>query len=138
MYCSSARDFCAQPLNVRSINPGLDSQRLLVVNVNFSGAGYQAAESEALYRRMMERAETIPGVESASAVNSVPFQSSWRTRIYIPGRDPEVWGEEGGGRYNRLSSFVTANFSPPQEQRFARTRIYKCRSCGLGVGCGGE
>lgn len=96
--------------NVSHINLGMDAERLLVVNVNLGGVGYKPEEAEAFYRRLLERAKTVPGVEHASAVHSVPFQSSWRTRFYVPGRDPEVWGDAGGGRFNHLVNFVTADF----------------------------
>lgn len=108
--------------NVRSVDLGFAAERLLTVNVNFSGAGYQPAEAETLYRQMLDRAQSVPGVERASAVNSVPFESSWRTRLYIPGRDPETWGEQGGGRYNRLSSFVTPDFFATTETPVLRGR----------------
>ncbi len=95
---------------VRDIDLGFDADRLLSVSVNLASAKYPGQEAEAMYRRMLDRVKTIPGVSNASLVNAVPFQSSWRTRFYVPGRDPQTSDEKGGGRFNRLSHFVGPDF----------------------------
>jgi hypothetical protein len=85
---------------------GVDVDRLLVVRVNGQDAGLSEAAVDTLLGRLADRARGVPGVTAVSRAHTVPFVSAWRTRFYVPGRDPERWGNEGGGRYNLLSTFV--------------------------------
>jgi hypothetical protein len=81
---------------------GVDVDRLLVVRVNGQDAGLSEAAVDTLLGRLADRARGVPGVAAVSRAHTVPFVSAWRTRFYVSGRDPERWGNEGGGRYNLL------------------------------------
>jgi len=56
--------------NLSQAEPGFDSDRLLQVLVDPEGSGYQPNQIGGLYRRLTERLEAIPGVESVSGVRN--------------------------------------------------------------------
>jgi putative ABC transport system permease protein len=87
---------------------GMPMEQMAVIRLDTSAARPSAGDEQRWLLRVAERARQLPGVVSAGLVQSVPFASSWRTRFYIPGRDSEKWGNEGGGRFNFLSNFIDA------------------------------
>jgi predicted permease len=52
--------------NLRAVDLGFLSERLLVLDLNPQGAGYRGERAVALTRRLLERIEALPGVVSAS------------------------------------------------------------------------
>jgi predicted permease len=57
---------------------GFDRDHVLTARVDVRGAGYSSAERQALYRRLVERLETLPGVVSASLSANGPLGGSQR------------------------------------------------------------
>jgi predicted permease len=57
---------------------GFDRDHVLAARVDVRGAGYSPEERVALYRRLVERLEAIPGVLSASMSANGPFANSQR------------------------------------------------------------
>jgi hypothetical protein len=55
------------------IDPGFDLDRGFFLQVDGSLAGYNETETRRLYRRVMERVGSLPGVEAASMALSPPF-----------------------------------------------------------------
>jgi predicted permease len=95
---------------VRGLDLGVDVDRVLVVRAAGDG-GLGTAAADTLHRRLAERVRAVSGVAVAGTAHTVPFVSAWRTRFYVPGRDPERWGNEGGGRFNFLSTFVDPEYA---------------------------
>jgi hypothetical protein len=54
-------------------DPGFGLEQSIVANVDPSMAGYDEAKGRELYRRLMERVRSMPGVTSASLASVVPF-----------------------------------------------------------------
>ena len=52
--------------NLQAVEPGFDTRNLLLFRVQPQLNGYKAAEMAALYSRMIERIESLPGVMSAT------------------------------------------------------------------------
>ncbi|HEY6446438.1 MAG TPA: ABC transporter permease [Acidobacteriaceae bacterium] len=75
---------------LRSQDLGFNSSNLLIVPTNPKFAGYQPAQLNALYDRILDRLGTLPGVRSAT-ISGVPPMSggSWNSPIYIDGRAPD-------------------------------------------------
>src|SRR6185436_9544276 len=48
--------------NLKSVDPGFDAQRLVMLSVNPSRSGYQAAASWSFFDALVERAQATPGV----------------------------------------------------------------------------
>ena len=57
---------------------GFDRDQVLTARVDVRGAGYSSAERQALYRRVVERIEALPGVQSASLSANGPLAGSQR------------------------------------------------------------
>ena len=66
---------------------GMDQDRVLTVMVPLRNAGYSNAAIEDFYERALPALRTVPGVESVSAGQSVPFRPSLSTLIALPGTD---------------------------------------------------
>ena len=65
---------------------GFDRDRLLVAGLDVQGAGYSWPERLALYQRLLDRLQRVPGVESASlSVNGPLNHSAWRSGITVEG-----------------------------------------------------
>lgn len=52
--------------NAQSIDPGFESERLVLFNLNVGNAGYSQADGEQFYDELLERLRAVPGVEGAS------------------------------------------------------------------------
>ena len=74
--------------NVRVIQLGFTPNRLLVGHIDLSQLDYSAVQSRAMYERMLERVQALPGVESASLAWHMPFITDWPTIVSIPGVEP--------------------------------------------------
>ena len=66
---------------------GMDQDRVLTVMVPLRNAGYTNAAIEGFYERALVDLRAVPGVESVSAGQSVPFRPSLSTLIALPGTD---------------------------------------------------
>jgi putative ABC transport system permease protein len=86
---------CGALLLVRSfaamhnVSLGFDAHNLLTMEVSLAGSGYsKSSEVDRLARQFVERAERIPGVESAAVANSLPLWGTQDMIFDIPGRAP--------------------------------------------------
>ena len=74
---------------------GFDKAHILAVRADVRGAGYTSDERQALYRRIVERLQTLPGVQSASLSANGPLANSARISSmavegYTPGPDERL------------------------------------------------
>ena len=58
---------------------GFDRDHVLAARVDVRGAGYTAAERQALYARLIDRLQAVPGVRSAAFSMNGPLANSART-----------------------------------------------------------
>jgi len=86
---------CGAVLLIRSfaamhtVSLGFDSHNLLTMEVSFAGPGYSKSSSvDRLARQFVERAERIPGVESAVVASALPLWGGQDMIFDIPGRPP--------------------------------------------------
>jgi len=92
----------------QGVDPGFDLERLMVVTVNLETAGYDPDQGHLLYRRMCERIDALPGVESAAlAENSVLDPSEMLRSFYAEGQE-ETW--EDGTLFVGISSVSPGYF----------------------------
>ncbi len=56
-----------------NIDPGVDMDRLMVLNTDLSRSGYTHAEREALYAEMERRIAALPGIERTAMVHFAPL-----------------------------------------------------------------
>ncbi|HLY41607.1 MAG TPA: ABC transporter permease [Terracidiphilus sp.] len=73
--------------NLRGKDLGLDRTHVLLVNTNPKFAGYQPEQLNALYGRILDRMDSLPGVRSSGLSGSPPLhQGTWGSPIDIDGR----------------------------------------------------
>ncbi|HTG58499.1 MAG TPA: ABC transporter permease [Terriglobia bacterium] len=74
---------------LHSVQPGFDPQNLLTLKVSLAGSEYaRGADIDRLGRKILDRIDRIPGVESAAMANSLPFGAISDMIFNIPGRPP--------------------------------------------------
>jgi predicted permease len=73
--------------NARQLNPGFNSDRVLVAQMFLSYAGYNRDQEKLFNRNLKQRLETAPGVENAAYANAIPlwFGDPPSERIRIEG-----------------------------------------------------
>ena len=72
---------------VRDMRMGFDADRIVLVRRDLRGLALGDTATIELQQRLLETAQTIPGVESAAIVSSVPFWSTSATNLYVAGID---------------------------------------------------
>ncbi|HEX6537351.1 MAG TPA: ABC transporter permease [Gemmatimonadaceae bacterium] len=75
--------------NLRSLDLGFDVQPVLVARARLRTIGYTPAQGERFFRRLLERARTLPGVERAALATAGPFGNGQLEPVFVPGREPE-------------------------------------------------
>jgi predicted permease len=76
--------------NLRSIDPGFDPERMVVLTIEPSWSGYSDAASQSFFDRLVERARNLPGVVAASPGLVSPLSGEFSlTRIAVPGYLPQ-------------------------------------------------
>ena len=102
--------------NVRAVRLGWDPEPVLIVDPNLRGLALDTAAATALRHRLLETAQSIPGVEYAARVDALPFATStWHLHV------------EGIDSVARLGRF---NFqaATPDYFKVVGTRIVRGRS----------
>lgn len=73
MLLTAAGLFLRSSLRSANLDPGFEVANSVVVEVDPSLAGYDEARGAALYRDLVSRLETLPGVEAVGVAATVPF-----------------------------------------------------------------
>jgi putative ABC transport system permease protein len=74
---------------MHSASLGFDPNNLLTMEVSLAGPGYsKSSRVDRLVRQFVERAERIPGVESAALASALPLWGRMDMIFDIPGRTP--------------------------------------------------
>jgi putative ABC transport system permease protein len=73
---------------LRSVDPGMDTHNVLTASVALSRVKYaQPVQQAAFYDQLLQRVRSLPGVESASGIDSLPFGGGGSTQpIAVQGR----------------------------------------------------
>jgi predicted permease len=73
--------------NLRDVNPGFDTQNILLFGIDPTLSGYKDAQIEGLYRDLQDRFAAIPGVLSVSYASDPLLSGSlWATDVHLPGK----------------------------------------------------
>jgi putative ABC transport system permease protein len=65
-------------LRLQQVNPGLNPAGVMTMRINLPRVRYtEAARRTAYYRQLMERLRSLPGVEAAGAVSTLPLSGGW-------------------------------------------------------------
>jgi len=85
--------------SAHDIDPGFETEQLAVVTVNVGQAGYDQAQGEQFYDRIVERLEQEPTVSSACWATNAPLFGGFGRTVFI----------EGQPRDDGARVFVTTN-----------------------------
>jgi non-specific serine/threonine protein kinase len=123
LLAKGARD---APARHRSLRASLEAsnelctpaERLLWAQPHMRGMKTDSIENIQMLRGMLERAQTIPGVEHAARALTVPFWSTWEFSLYVAGIDS----------VSKLGDFTlqaaTPNFFSTMGTRLLRGRAF--------------
>jgi predicted permease len=90
--------------NLRRQDVGFDRANVLLVRTNPKFAGYKPEQLNALYGRILERVDALPGVRSATLSGAPPMgRGTWGSPIFIEGR-PTAPDEDVSTMLNRVSA----------------------------------
>jgi predicted permease len=74
--------------SLRSVDPGLRADNLLLASLDPKAAGYESDRVNGFWRAALERIENLPGVENVSLAGTVPL---------APGRQRQPWLNPASG-----------------------------------------
>ena len=80
----SAGLFVRSLRNVRAVDTGFALDRILLVSADVRGGRFTREESDAYWRRALERVRALPGVRSASLGVAMPFEMNINFGVDIP------------------------------------------------------
>jgi len=72
-----------------AIDPGFDTEKLAVLTINPGQRGYDRARGEQLYRDLMDRMRTLPGVRSASLAVNLPLFGGFQRSVFLEDQPQE-------------------------------------------------
>ena len=96
-------------VNLAKVDPGFQSQQLLIFTVDGSHSGYEAGKLLAVYERIREKVSAIPGVRAATfSMFPLIAGSMSNSDISVPGYSPK--GKESARTYEMVadSGFLAA------------------------------
>ncbi len=88
-------------LRLVSVDPGFDSSNLLTATVSLAGSEHKTGpQRAAFFTELLGRVQSLPGVQSVSAINHLPLAGDlWTLGFSIEGRPPLLPGESQGAVY---------------------------------------
>src|SRR5689334_23412147 len=74
-------------VNLRRVEPGFDTRRVLTFQISPAGEAYNTtAKVSDFYRRALERLKSLPGVEAAAVTSNLPLSAQFRMPFGIAGQ----------------------------------------------------
>jgi predicted permease len=101
---------------LQAVRPGFDVERLLQAQLPINLLRYTQAQGAAFYRDVVERVESLPGVESAAVARVPVLAGSGRvSSLHIEGREgsQDRFQSEGGGVATSRLDAVNSNVIGP-------------------------
>ena len=81
----------------------------VLVSINRPGATYTLPQLAAMYRRIEERVNRLPGVEGSGLALYNPLTDNWGELILVSGHPPPASGEQAGASWDRVSANYLQN-----------------------------
>jgi putative ABC transport system permease protein len=110
---------------LEAVDPGFDPEHVLSMIVSVTGAeSAQPAHRVSFFRDLLDRVRTLPGVESASAINHLPLGGDlWDRSLIIEGRPIPRPGEAEDAVYRMVlpGYFRTMNIPILKGRDFAQS-----------------
>jgi putative ABC transport system permease protein len=84
---ATASLFVRSLVRTLGVDPGFDARRLATLSVSLGTSGYDEGRGRQFQRRLIERASTVPGVETAALADFVPLIGGGLGRtVYLKGQ----------------------------------------------------
>jgi putative ABC transport system permease protein len=82
--------------NLRNVNPGVDAHNVLTMTISVPRKKFALPSQEnAFFERVLERVRTLPGIESAAVIDSLPVSGGGSTQpIAIAGRPAAAMADQ--------------------------------------------
>jgi predicted permease len=87
-------------LNAQSIDPGFDTQQVVISVLDPGSMGYSEQKGRMYYQQLVERVQALPGVTSASLAGYLPLTTQEQTLAV----DPEGVPSQPGGKQNIINA----------------------------------
>lgn len=71
----------------QSIDPGFETEGVLIANVNLGREGYTPERGQIYYQQVAERLRGVPGVQHAAVAQNAPFAGGFLRSIFLEGAD---------------------------------------------------
>jgi len=98
--------------NAQAINPGFEAQKVVTVPLNINLLRYTSTQGREFYRQVIERVESVPGVESASVARIVALSGGASVRsLLLEGRagSDNQFRSEGSGTGASSDNSINSN-----------------------------
>ncbi len=83
---------------VQGVDPGFDADKLLAATLNINLLRYTKPQGSEFYRQVIERIESLPGVQSATLARVVPISGGGRTTSFaLEGQSDQERGMRSDG-----------------------------------------
>ena len=91
-------------VRLQRVDPGFKPERLLTARVSLPESRYgQAPQQTDFYQQALQRFETLPGTQSVSAINNLPFQNENNGGLRIDGYAPSSPYDRPQANYRAIS-----------------------------------
>ena len=86
---------------LRAVDPGFAPDHLLTMTISLAGSAHSTAPKRvAFFNDLLQRVDSLPGVQSASAINHLPLGGDvWTVPFFVEGRPAPAPGEKQGAVY---------------------------------------
>ncbi len=92
-------------LRLQNENPGYDSRNALTMTLSLPGSKYKENHKRtAFFDQVLDRFNSMPGVESAAASTSIPFAGDFKWGFEITGRPPMAPSDVPSANYYAVTS----------------------------------
>ncbi len=104
------------------IDPGLNPDGIHMIGISLRRQHYTEAEAADLYRSLVERAKSLPGVRSVGLIDNLPLSMGNQTTAFaVPGQEPVG---EGDGEHQSEYSVVSSGYFETMEIAIVRGRAF--------------
>jgi predicted permease len=79
--------------NALRIDPGFETEKLLVMTFNVGAQGYDRPRSQDFFRRVQERVQGVPGVQAASLGSKAPLAPGFMRSVFVEGEEAAAGGK---------------------------------------------
>jgi predicted permease len=117
---------------LQTMNPGFDTQNALTMSFDLGLQGYDEARGQQFYHQLVERVQSLPGVESAAVSSYIPLSLNYNSRnAYIEGKPAErgenapiaMNGEAGPGYFKTMRTPVLQGREFTEEDQAKSERV---------------